>query len=160
MSSNNNNNKNTNAILSNLIEEAKNLKLEGNTYFTTQNYEAAQITYARGLKVIQSLESFLQNNQQNQQQHQEHGIFFIEIMTIKIALVSNQAFVLNKLNNSHEADILCTRSLLEIENIIRGVENDNDNNGNNSKLWKHVEEDVVLTGQIKCKFVPFIFLSI
>ncbi len=145
-----NNNKNTNAILSNLIQEAKNLKLEGNTYFTSQNYEAAQVTYARGLKVIQSLETFLQKFNQQQQQ-QEHENFLIEIMTIKTALISNQSFVLNKLSNAHEADILCSKSLLEIENIIRDVENEN---GNNSKLWRHVE-DVVLTGQIKCKFVSF-----
>ena len=49
-------------ILQNLIKEATNLHSEGETYYINDQYEAAEISNLRGLKVIDSISAYLQKN--------------------------------------------------------------------------------------------------
>lgn len=116
-------------IISNLIQEAKNLKSEGNSYFTTQNYAAAEVTYTRGLKVIQSVSAYVRKNAISSStdgrmdvaiSHDDNRAsakddFMVEITIIKMNLSSNQAYVLNKLGKYEAADELCTLALMEIQ---------------------------------------------
>lgn len=118
----------TSDIISNLIEEANRLKLEGNSYFTTQNYEAAQVSYSRALKVIQSLSNFVQTRNENantadttggKSGYQGH---FHRIISMRVTLCSNQSHALNNLGKYEEADTLCTEILSILENHILNLE--------------------------------------
>lgn len=108
-------------IISNLINEAKRLKSEGNSYFTTQNYEAAEVAYSHGLKVIQSLSSYI--NRKHHPNNSDNGsstindndvVFNLDIISLQVAFWSNQAFVLNNIGKYEEAERICTMALDEI----------------------------------------------
>lgn len=140
-------------VASNLIEEAKNLKIEGNHYFTSKNYDAAEIAYSRGFKVIQSLSAYLQminahnGDKINVNQKQQ----LCEVMSIKIALMSNQVLVLNRLGRYDDSVTICTQALNEIHTELTIHENEKPSSNNRDEFWNSVET-VLLTGQIKREY--------
>ncbi len=158
-------NNKTFTVLFNLIEEAKKLKLEGNTYFTAQNYEAAEATYSRGLKVVCSLLKHFEKRYPRTFQEGSGGDdegkrddivareFLHDVVKTKVALFSNQAFVLNKLGRYNDTDKFCSDALMEMkEEIADGIIPQKTSSPSSTDSLVHRIEQVMLSGQIKSEF--------
>jgi len=106
------------AIVQNLLEESKRLKIEGNSFFVSQNYDGAEVAYKQALKIVQNL---YKNNRHDKKECRSSkegeavasSILLNEIVSLKVALYSNEALVLHKLNRNEEAEELCSSVLIE-----------------------------------------------
>jgi len=99
-------------ILSNLMNEAKRMKAEGNTYYTSNNYQASESAYSQGLKVVCNLAEHCKKLKDSNELSES---FLNDVTTLKITLSSNQALVLLKLGRNEEAEKVCDDPLKSIQ---------------------------------------------